>query len=192
MSLGTRVPFTRAYQLAHEIAAELRPVAAEAKAVGSLRRRAHDVADVEFLVRPRTVVTDLFGGERPYVEPIRRLAETWGRVRRGGEKEISVVDAKGSGIDVQLYVVTPPANWYALMAIRTGPADLSKHAVTLMRSRGLAQTEGRVVDIATQVEVPIESEEAWFAAAGLPYFPPHLRDTDAARIPVGGYSGRNK
>lgn len=184
MSLGFGIPWKKAFAVAAEVSEELAPLVVQSKAVGSLRRRRPVVGDIEFLVEPRRVQADLFGGTKPDLQPIRDLAERWGRIVKAGDRMIQVSDFHGiEGLKVELYMVHPPANWWCLMAIRTGPADLGRQAVILMRDRGLRHEGGRILR-RDGSEHPVESEDDFFAAAGLEYFPPHLRDERAALVPT--------
>lgn len=184
MSLGERIPFDQAFRLAEHVAAELKPVCAEAKAAGSLRRRRQMIGDLEFVVRPRMQVTDLLGGETPDLDPIRVVAARLGTLAKNGDRQIQVRNVLGSSIDLELYVVHPPANWWSILAIRTGPAELGKLAVTRMRANGLAHRDGRIVDAATGIEHPVNSEEDFFKAANLVCLAPHLRDSRDATAPL--------
>lgn len=182
MSAGTKLPWADAAALAERLSGDLAPVVARCKVVGSVRRRKPLVGDVELLVEPRMQPVDLFGTEAPDVESIRAVAERWGTVVKGGERMIQVTDVDGvSGRTVDLYLVHPPANWYALLCIRTGPAELGQQAVTLMQRYGRFQKMGRVVDRAG-VEVPITSEADWFACAGLACLPPAERTERAVPL----------
>lgn len=184
MSTGTRIPFDDAYALAEEVSRDLAPVVVQSKAVGSLRRRQPSVGDLEFLVEPRMIDADLFGGKKAHVEPIREVAERLGTWVKGGEKMMQITDLYGTdSVTLDLYIVTPPANFYCLLAIRTGPWELGKQAVQLMRDHGLRHVDGRIVR-RDGSEYPVESEQDFFAAAGLPWLPPHLRDDPAARAPM--------
>lgn len=184
MSVGTRIPWEDAYALAADVAEDLAPVVVRSKAVGSLRRRSRSVGDLEFLVEPRMIDADLFGGKKAHVEPIRAVAEKVGTVVKGGDRMIQVTNLYGApDVTLDLYIVRPPANWYCLLAIRTGPWELGKHAVTLLRDHGLRHEGGRILR-RDGSEYPVESEVDFFEAAGLPFLPPHLRDDPAARKPM--------
>lgn len=91
----------------------------------------------------------------------------------------------GHSYPLDLFVVLPPAQWGAILAIRTGPADLSHKLVTLTHQGGFLpvgyeQRDGalwRVLDVNVTtldlVETP--EEEDYFAALGLACPPPELR-----------------
>lgn len=184
MSTGAQLRYVDAVEVARAASEALKPVVARSKVVGSLRRHKAMVSDIEILVEPRPGVGDLFGGESHDVESIKAVARTWGELTLNGDRLIQIADAFGRpGLKLELYIVRPPANWFALLAIRTGPADLGKLCVTRLPMFQIYQRDGRIVD-AQGKDVPVQSEQEWFALARMQYFPPHLRDTREAFTPL--------
>jgi DNA polymerase (family 10) len=182
MSTGTRLPWAEAMGIAERLHADLTPYVVRVKAAGSLRRRKATVGDIEFVVEAPMATSDLFGGQAPAVEPIRAIAAGWGAVQKAGEKLIQVTLPQG--INVDIYVVTPPAQWGSILAIRTGPGDLGKHAVTIMRDRGILHREGHVETERCGITIPTPDEESFFWLAGLPCLPPAQRDDPRAMRPL--------
>lgn len=181
MSDGSLLPWADAYALAEHAAEVLRPHVQRLKAVGSLRRRRPYVRDIEFLAEPRMVVDDLFGNMAPDVAPIRAALEQLGTWVKGAERMMQITDLGGRvGLKCELYLVHPPAQWGSLLAIRTGPYELGRHAVTRMRERGFRHDGGRVLR-GSEV-IPTPTEEDFFAAAWLPCLAPHLRDEFAQQL----------
>ena len=181
MSTGTKLPWDEAYALAEAAANQLRPHVVRLKAVGSLRRRRPEVGDIEFLAEPFMEPSDLFGSLAPDVAPVRKVLEQLGTWVKGGERQMQITDLDGrEGLKLELYLVHPPAQWGSLLAIRTGPWELGRHAVTLMRQRGLRHEDGRVLK--GRELVPTPTEQDFFAAAGLPLIEPHLRDEFAQQV----------
>jgi DNA polymerase/3'-5' exonuclease PolX len=183
MAIGTRIPLERAMDIARGLAEQLRPHVVRVKCAGSIRRRRPMVGDIEFVIEPRMIAADLFGNVAPDLLPIRRVAESWGRVKKGGERMIQVELAEYS-IDCELYLVHSPAQWGPLLAIRSGPAELAQYAVTRLHDYGRRCEGGRIIDVATGETIPCPTEEDFFRLAGLQLAPPHLRDTAAARWPL--------
>ena len=177
MSTGTKLSWTEAAAIAQRLTTELLQVAARVKTAGSVRRRKEEVGDIEIVVEPRTVEIGLFAEPKPDVEIIRETASGWGILLKAGEKSIQAQLLDGTKVD--LFLVTPPAQWGSILAIRTGPAELSKHAVTCMLERGYRHREGRVIDRRGEL-VPTPTEEEFFRLAGLPCLPPQRRHTPAA------------
>lgn len=158
-----------------------------AEIAGSLRRGSGTVKDAEIVAIPK-VQPDLFGdayGEcrlhRVIVEAVdegllRWRAETHGKpqaFRTTPRKYYALVDVQ-SGCPVDLFVVRPPAQWGAIMAIRTGPADYSRMLVTKCREQGLVCKDGRLMNGAGET-VPTPTEEAFFEACGVAYVRPERR-----------------
>ena len=179
---GTRLSWDDASRIAQKLFTDMEPAARRVKTVGSVRRRRPDVGDIELLVEPRMEPHGLFGEMRPDVESIRAVAAKWGEIVKGGEKMLSIL--RPDGVKIEVYMVTPPAQWGSLLAIRTGPGDLGKHAVSLMIERGLRHVAGHVEDRRTGEVLSTATEEEFFVLAGLPCLPPHRRDSPEAYRPL--------
>lgn len=194
MSSGIRRPWAEAVAIAQPLALQLVPVCepGRVKLAGSLRRRREDVGDIEIVAQVRMVEPpadsqeDLLGADGPApalvpdVASVVAVASSWGRVLQSGSRYTRVELPDGTLVD--LYLVHDGSTWGSALAIRTGPATLSKWAVTRLHDSGLHQEEMRVLDRAGKV-TPVPDEETFFRLAGLPCLPPEQRDTDAARKP---------
>lgn len=100
---------------------------------------------------------------------------------------------------VDLFCVLPPASWGALMAIRTGPAEFGRCLVT-KRSQGGAlpdrftQRDGalweRIITIGRDEWLKFDTpeEKDYFAALGVPYWPPEDRTTERLKQHLAGAS----
>lgn len=178
MSLGTRVPHADALAIAKRLVDELAPICARVKVAGSLRRKREFVSDIEIVAEP-LMHADLLGEAHPDIEAVRRVAQRWGELVKNGDRFIQV-QLGDSAMKCDLFLVHPPANWWVILAIRTGPATLGQWAVSRMHDHGRRCEKGRILVSLTGEEYPVESEEDFFAAAGLPCLPPARRDSDAA------------
>ncbi|HEU0299371.1 MAG TPA: hypothetical protein VFR37_07955 [Longimicrobium sp.] len=175
MSAGERIPLAQAKEIAAQCMGDLGPVVKRALVAGSIRREREMVGDVEIVAEPLDV-SDLLGNGEPDVESVRRVAHRWGTPVKNGSKFIQV--RRPDGVHVDLWLVTPPAEWWCIVAIRTGPAELGRHVVTRMQTRGYKHDGGHVLRAGQRVPVP--DEDAFFSFAGLPCLPPNQRDGDAA------------
>lgn len=185
MSTGLRIPFEQALSIARQLAADLAPHVVRVKAAGSLRRRRPEVGDIELVVEPKLVAGDLFGAPAPDVQAVKDVAARWGEIVKGGDRFIQVQDLVGiEGLKADVFLCYAPAQWGSLLAIRTGPADLGKWAVTRMIGRGYRHVDGHVIQVSTGQTVPTETEEQFFALAGLPFLPPAKRDSREAFEPI--------
>lgn len=183
MSAGVvKVPWAEAYVLAEHASQHLKAHVVQLKAVGSVRRKRELVGDLEFLAEPRMIEADLFGTQAPDLEGLRAALRELGTWVKGAERMMQITDFNGRpGLKLEIYLCHPPAQWGSLLAIRTGPYELGREAVTRMREHGLRHQEGHVVDQHGKV-VPTPTEEAFFAAAGLPFLPPNQRDQFASEL----------
>lgn len=163
--------------VAEPILAGLRalPQVREAESCGSLRRRMETVGDLDFLVattEPRPVV-DWFLG-RPEVREVTANGETKASVRLS------------TGIQADLRLVPPEQFVFALHHL-TGSKDHNVQMRQRALERGLSMSEWGLVPAAgegTAKEkaagfgrpVDIRTEEQLFAALGMQWVPPELRE----------------
>ncbi len=181
MSAGDRVPLALAQELAGHVVRELGPHVARIEVVGSVRRLRPSVTDLEVVVEPLPD-RNLFGEAGLELERIKNwaIASSAGVVRwqlsgPRPRRYVRVPRLFETALNLDLFLVHPPAQWGSIVAIRTGPAELSQHAVTRMREYGFRHVDGHVETEAGEL-VPTPDEESFFAAAGLPCLVPHLRD----------------
>lgn len=175
---------------AEAIAAKLRdalaPLCDRIELAGSIRRGVSLVKDIELVAIPKTE-RDLLGVVDPKMRTeldvkIDRLVESgklaW-RVRHDGQRiaqgsKFKALVAVKSGIAVDLFLVTPPASWGAIFAIRTGPWQYSRALVTMCQSLGLREHQGRLVRAdGTEVDTPEEAD--FIRACGAEYVEPRER-----------------
>ncbi len=179
MSTGTKMDLQTASELAVRLCECLVTAAAVARVrvVGSVRRRRGEVGDIEILIEPQMIETGLFSDQQPDLESVRRVARTWGELVKNGDRFIQVQHS--SGVNIDLFLCYPPAQWGSLLAIRTGPRELSTLAVSRMRNYGLRHVDGHIENSAGEL-VPTPTEEDFFAAARLSCLPPNRRDAASA------------
>ena len=175
------LPFPAALDLARKLSDDLSPFVARSKVVGSLRRQVPTIAEIDILVEPRALQGDMFGADGPDLQPIRGCVAKWGEITKSGDRYMRVVLEGGvAGFPVDLFLCHPPAEWGSLLAIRTGPVELSTRAVSLLRARGFKHEHGRVIDASDGRTVPTPDEETFFALAGLPCVSPTRRSKPEA------------
>jgi DNA polymerase/3'-5' exonuclease PolX len=169
---------------------------------GSIRRQRDEVGDIDHVVMPALEVqpsADLFGTPCDPVNLIwLRLDDLVADPESGVAK---ATDARGltcygdvvrrvtyRGVRHEFYTATP-LNIGVVLAIRTGPADLSRHLVTVIKQAGYECRNGFQVhrisnsalildeDAARESEpVPVPDEEAFFRLAKVRFVPPQDRD----------------
>lgn len=187
----TRRPLAEAQAAADALVELLRPGCERIEVAGSVRRKAVDCKDLEIVAVPR-FRSDLFGcpsydllTERVYDHAsIHDLAY---RDTRTGErtKPYDLAGRKffplfllghGDPWPVDLFVVRPPAQWGAIFAIRTGPADYSARLVSAVRlTRGYRCVDGHLESTDTGLTLDTPEEADFIEACGFPYMPPEQR-----------------
>lgn len=186
---------SRAMPVAEVIRSHLEPGCSRIEIAGSLRRREATVSDIELVCVPKTR-RDLFGepSEDDELSPVLvellragRLAYRGTQTARGvtvapGAKYLSLVAVRAQ-IPVDLFIVRPPAQWGAILAIRTGPADYSRMLVTLARDAGLRCTGGHLED-ANGNTIATPEEEDFVRRCGVTPLPPEERGRYVAKLGI--------
>lgn len=195
-----RLSLEAAYELAVEVADVLNPYVERSEIAGSIRRRAQTIGDIELVVIPKmqTVQVGLFADDVKQISSldtaITALLATgpdWslrldsaGRTRNGPKhKALSFC-----GFAVDLFIVTPPAQWGPILAIRTGPWFWSKQLVTHQgvpifhphtqeKRYGVLPLDMKFVDGALTRGATLDTPEEVdvFDAIGIPYLEPWKR-----------------
>jgi DNA polymerase/3'-5' exonuclease PolX len=185
-----------ALPLAEKLVTRFAPYCERIEIAGSVRRGKQEVGDIEIVAIPRAE-NDLFGAPAP-IYPIHSYihdgekAGDW-RKTKGGLKYVQL--ALTEGINLDLFLVTPPAQWGVLFTIRTGPADFSQWIVTPRNMGGCLPSNARVQDGRVLVNarpLPMPEEIDFFDFLGLGWIPagvrrPGLKYSLAQSITGGGY-----
>lgn len=155
---------SEAQKIAKQVIDRLSPYSERIEIAGSIRRLKPDVGDIELVAVPRTTpILDMFGGvtgEHSLLND-RKLMESLGIVKKSGKRFTQI--ELYQGINLDLFMVLPPADWAVIYAIRTGPADFSQWLVT-PRSKGGALhngwrcEDGRIHDGQTELKFGEERE----------------------------------
>lgn len=184
-----RTPFAVAKPLADAILEQLRalPEVERAEIAGSLRRHRDTVGDLDFVVASTTPgpIMDAFASAEGVEEVIAK-----------GETKTSVYLQGGVSADLR---VVPPEVFGATLHHFTGSKEHNIEMRARALERGLRvsewgvfrRTEASAAAGPTEVEeerIACATEEAIFAAVGLPYIPPELREGrgEIARAEAGG------
>lgn len=163
---GGRIPLAVALDLAEELVADLEPLATVEYVAyaGSLRRMKETIGDIDLLVAADDAapVMDAFCS-LPLVD----------RVLAHGTTKSAVVTTKG--IQVDLRVVTP-AVWGAALLYFTGSKAHNVRVRRLALERGLTLSEYGLFRAEDGSLVTAVTEEDVYAALGLPWILPTLRE----------------
>lgn len=133
--LEKELKYQEAKTIADNLVALLAPHCERIEIAGSLRRLKPEVGDIEIVCISKTekFQDDLFGGGDEMLSLLHFLkfkfeAETGAKKIKGKEKYFKF--ALPQDIDLDLFVVTPPAQWGVIYTIRTGPAEFNPWCVT--------------------------------------------------------------
>jgi len=171
------VEHTEALQLANQLVSTLGDVCKRIEIAGSIRRGKPEVKDIEIVAVP-FMQTDMFGAVLEDHSLDVFDFSNLGKVEKNGHKYKKI--ALYSGISLDLFIVTPPADWGVQYMIRTGPADFSQWMVSHRAIGGaLPDTvyvkDGSVWSSRDNSPVHILEEEDFFQLCGLKYVAPELR-----------------
>ncbi len=169
-----RTPLGRALPLAEEVAEALRrlPGVGQIEVAGSIRRRKDTIGDIDILVTSSspTAVMDAFVG-------LPQVAEVLGK---GGTKA-SVRHREGLQMDLR---VVEPECFGAALLYFTGSKQHNIRIREMAVKKGLKISEYGVFDGATGRRVAGGTEEEVYAAIGLPWIAPELRE-DSGEVEAG-------
>jgi DNA polymerase/3'-5' exonuclease PolX len=170
-----KLPLADARKLAEAIVSRLSGYCQRIEIAGSIRRCKPEVGDIEIVALP-LFDRDMFGAisENHLLDGVDWLK--FGKVIKNGHKYKQIELHEGPNLD--LFIVTPPAQWGVQFLIRTGSADFSHRFVTQKKLGGTLPSNLRVQDGAIWsnnhiIETPEENDV--FALAGIPFVEPEKR-----------------
>jgi len=169
-----------AFRVAENLESRFRETCEIVAIAGSLRRQERWVKDIEIVAIPR-MRADLFGepldGPSELDAQLQSMTSAKGILEyrqplKNGDR-YKALRHRASNLPLDLFIVRPPAQWGAILAIRTGPASFSKHLVTMCRDRGFVCEGGRLRRGVKTISTPTEA--GFFEACGVPYVEPRER-----------------
>lgn len=161
--------------LAGHLIKRISPFLKRVEIAGSIRRKREKVGDIEIVATPY-MNPDLFQPEAtPILDPLRLELQKLGRLVKNGNRYIRVHLTKPDQY-ADIFIVWPPATWGSIFAIRTGPHELGKYIVTKMRDRGFVHEDGHAIREEDGTVIATDTEEQFFALAGLECPKPEHRD----------------
>lgn len=170
--MKVRIPLGEAEKIACKYADMLMPYCERIEIAGSIRRRKAEVGDIEIVAKPLPAL-DLFGSPNGYHD----LSLPLPAVKNGQRyKQYALPE----GINLDLFIVLPPAQWGVIFALRTGGAEFSRKLVTAKRYGGYLPSlyiirDGAVRRQDTGEVVPTPEESDFFALLGLDFISPQER-----------------
>lgn len=171
---GGRVPVNAAMELAEELVAELSAVdgCVRCAYAGSLRRMRETIGDIDILAAA--------ADSGPLMERLIGLPQAAEVIGHGSTKT-SIRTAKGLQVDLR---VVPAQAWGAAMVYFTGSKAHNIRLRTMAVKAGLKLSEYGLFEADTERLVVSATEEEVYAALGLPWIPPTLRE-DRGEIQAG-------
>ena len=161
-----RVPIARAWPLVQQIIAVLKrlPGVVAAEPAGSLRRMRPTVGDIDILVAAKD--------SAPVMEAFTTLPGVM-EVRGKGETKSSIEFA--DGVRAQVWV-HPPEKFGTALQYATGSKDHNVQLRQLALDKGLSLSEHALTKMDGSGEILCSTEAEVYAALGLPWIPPELRE----------------
>ena len=174
--MKTKLYHVEAWRIADHLRKRLEIYCERIEIAGSLRRLKPEVGDIELIAIPKFEL-DLFG--QPSSVHLLDIFDFQcvGKVLKNGSKYKQV--ELEEGINLDLFIVTPPAQWGVLFLIRTGSADFSHKFVTQKKFGGLLPSHLSIHDGAIWNHnelIPTPEEKDVFKLAGVDYIEPEKRN----------------
>lgn len=171
-----KIRLSEAENLAAALVEKLKPSCQRVEIAGSVRRQKSEIGDIEIVAIPLPCV-DMFGAEMEYHQLDSFDWNEIGRLVKGGHK-YKQIELHDTGINLDLFIVTPPAQWGVQFVIRTGAAEFSHRFVTPRNFGGLLPSYLKVKDGAIwnkdkMVETPEEKDV--FDLLGIQWIEPRER-----------------
>jgi DNA polymerase/3'-5' exonuclease PolX len=152
-----------------DICRQIDPYVTRFQIAGSVRREKAEVGDIEIVAIPKLkTVRDMFQVEVATDSLLDQVIPTLGTVIKNGPK-YKQIDL--GPIKLDLFLVTPPAQWGVILALRTGPADFSQALVTARNKHGLLPSHAKVEDGAVWSGgkiIPMPEETDFLKFCGFP------------------------
>lgn len=177
--MKSEFPLPEAERIARGMAAALTPFCSRPPEIaGSIRRRKRIVGDIEIVCIPNPI-RDMFDNPIPLETDHALNYLDWslyGELKMNGNKQKKIILREG--IQLDLFIVTPPAQFGVIFMIRTGSKEYSHKMVTHKADGGCLPGHLRVKDGAVWsrnhiIETPEEFN--YFELCGVPYLEPWLR-----------------
>ena len=164
-----------AQEIAESVMRYLDPFCQRMEIAGSVRREKEEVHDIELCVVPKNpAVVDIFGLPTETINllemyPWSSLGE---KIKNGPRyKQIALIE----GINLDLFIVLPPADWGVIYTIRTGPAEFSHWCVTKRREGGGLPSDCKVTSgfvLRNNIYLPMAEEIDFLNFLGLGWIEP--------------------
>jgi len=177
-----KLPLERARAIARRYLGLLAPACRRIEIAGSIRRGKSVVGDIEMVAMPEMrAVRDLFGNVADEYSLLDEaigeyLLQDGARLLKNGARYKQI--ALPEGVNLDLFIVLPPAQWGVIFTLRTGPGDFSRWVVTPRKQGGALPSNCRVKNGAVwcgREMVAMPEEEDFLRFLGLSGLAPEAR-----------------
>lgn len=133
--------------------------------VGSLGRREGYAEDIDILVEPVSTNS---------IEGIRAVLKDIGEWKKGADRQMTVKNVFHSGVQLDLFLCHPPAQWGVLTAVRLNPIPLVIYGKQVIDDKGYIRGGGTIHDEHGD-ELHLPTEREWFDLIDIPFSFPEKR-----------------
>jgi DNA polymerase/3'-5' exonuclease PolX len=167
--------YQQAKVIADALVEKLSPYCERISIAGSVRRQKPEVHDIEIVAVPKVIdVPNMFDtvGERGFPSD---LFLSYRMIKNGDRYKQIVLP---EGINLDLFIVLPPAQWGVILTIRTGPADFSHKIVTSKSFGGYLPGDCKVHDGGVYrggALIPMPEEADFWKFVGMRWIEPEKR-----------------
>lgn len=192
--MKTKLKYIEAAAIAITMRDAIQGLCNRVEIAGSLRRHRPEIGDIELVIEPKPLPPDVelfnrLAPESPERDAAISLAPALFELQRLGARLVSggsrlkKLYMPDYGIQVELYIVLPPAQWGVLFTIRTGSANFSHWAVTPRKYGGglpsyLSVSNGAVHNSKGEI-IPTPDEADFLRILELEYLPANGGARDA-------------
>ena len=174
--------YRKALPIAEQIVDYLRPACERISIAGSLRRKRPFIGDIEIVCKPLFTPFEAF--EPKVSQAIREgllergpASTAMAKAPDGPRYKRLAYRATGVWIQVDVFIVRPPADFGVIYAIRTGSSTYSHWLVTQALLKGMKVSEGQLFRLTPKTElIRCPEEEGFFRVLGVPCLPPEKRE----------------
>ena len=142
--MKNKLPYDHMLSLALPVVELIRPRCKRIEIAGSLRRRCETIGDIEIVAEPNEYVPDLLGAPTETHSLDTFDWSTLGKLALNGHKQKKIILPGDVAID--LFIVTPPAQWGVIFLLRTGSDKFSHRFVTQKSFGGCMPAAYRMKD----------------------------------------------
>jgi len=179
-----RMPLPYAFSIAKEVIDYLKkhPLVLEGQALGSLRRLAPTIGDIDILIKTQNSPSDSEGkiqGYKNLIDYFKKFPKTI-KVDNAGEKKASIIVSPNIQIDLR---IAERKNYGSMLQYFTGSKTHNIKLREYALKKGYSLSEYGIKDLKTKKLLEFEKEEDFYRFLGLSYIPPELREgTDEIEV----------